>query len=649
MDLNGVSITHHSQDETGPAMNSSFSVEHVAAIRGDRPWVALEILRHIMDSDPENGVAFRLFNETLSVVFNESRRAFAEGRRLDCIYLMGILADHAQPAEALRADLSFSIQRLLQQALEVLKQGDVAAARREIRQALAIDPGFGESWVALAYLERSHGEPEAGLRTTLRALQLTPQTAQGEAHRDWAVLRVAEALLAALRAGDSAQATRLANMLVGHDPGFAQALAHLPRLNPDPREIERELLLWLGRHKQEKRHFDAALDYALQAAALRICPRAQRAEADARQHLALEHLRFALQAHCSAYVNDVADPAGSRDIFHALDRLMVQGLMAPNIDHWTRTQYWGALMGWRAVVNYTAALNACPYTPAIKQMPAVPAAPRGGGRRLFDCCTFFTEIEILEIRMRELYDVVDGFVVVEATHTHAGQPKALVLHDQCKRLRPYLDKMIYLVDNAAIDGFSWQREAQQRDAIIRGLTGCGDEDLVIVSDVDEIVRHDVAARLRQLDPAYQGVVTLELDLFFYRLNYRFRRDWRSAAVAPYGIVRQVGANAIRYLSLQEMGPVLPEAGWHFSWMGDTDRFIAKMTAYAHQEHAARYSAEAQRNIDDMRRFLTEGGPPPACGPGNGLDQYEILPMDDNAPLLVREERERFITMGWLAS
>ena len=145
------------------------------------------------------------------------------------------------------------------------------------------------------------------------------------------------------------------------------------------------------------------------------------------------------------------------------------------------------------------------------------------------------------------------------------------------------------------------------------------------------------------------MVTLELDLFFYRLNYRFRRDWRSAAVAPYGIVRQVGANAIRYLSLQEMGPVLPEAGWHFSWMGDTDRFIAKMTAYAHQEHAARYSAEAQRNIDDMRRFLTEGGPPPACGPGNGLDQYEILPMDDNAPLLVREERERFITMGWLAS
>ena len=44
---------------------------------------------------------------------------------------------------------------------------------------------------------------------------------------------------------------------------------------------------------------------------------------------------------------------------------------------------------------------------------------------IYDCFTFFNELELLELRLNELADVVDKFVLVEATQTHTNKPKPL--------------------------------------------------------------------------------------------------------------------------------------------------------------------------------------------------------------------------------
>lgn len=626
------------------------TTEEALAVCQDRPALVLEMLYRHRAAHPGDADVARLLSSVLGSVFSASRRAFAEGRLLDSVQLFAALADYGGPQELLRADLHVALGRLIQHALEALEAGDVATARRECRQALAVAPDFSDTLTALAFLERRHGHPAVALRATLWALRVDPDLAHGALHRDIAVGRAGETLLEALyeqpRRGEVAA---LVSVLMQADEAFATPVRALIKAGGGPCDLERTLRLWLGRRAMAKRDYPAALGHFSRASAIHTGPETLDAEGEARQYLMLEQLRGSLQSHCSAYINDPVGRDANRRIFQRLDALMVQALSVDNIDHWTRTQLWGVLTGWRSMLDYAAALGRSPYLPSQAGPFKPPAEARNGERRLFDCCTFFNEAEILEIRLRELYDVVDGFVVAEATHTHAGQPKELTFPQHRERFRPWSDKITYVVDDDVVDGFSWRREAHQRDCLLRGLTGCRDDDIVIVSDVDEIVRRETAASLRRVEPDCQAVFTLEMDLFFYRLNYRFRQDWGAAGAAPYRIVKQTGANAVRYLALQKIGPLAADAGWHFSWIGDVDRFVAKMTAYAHQEHAAEYAAGNREQREAVRRFLTEGGPVPDCGPGSDLGAYTALPVDERFPLLVREAYDRFAALQWIGA
>lgn len=57
-------------------------------------------------------------------------------------------------------------------------------------------------------------------------------------------------------------------------------------------------------------------------------------------------------------------------------------------------------------------------------------------RKVWDAVTFFNEIDMLELRLETLWDVVDHFVVGEATRTHAGEPKPLHFRDAAERWNP---------------------------------------------------------------------------------------------------------------------------------------------------------------------------------------------------------------------
>ena len=62
---------------------------------------------------------------------------------------------------------------------------------------------------------------------------------------------------------------------------------------------------------------------------------------------------------------------------------------------------------------------------------------------LYDCFLFFNEYDILELRLKELYDTVDYFVIVEGTHTHIGNPKESNFEKYKARYEPYMEKIRY--------------------------------------------------------------------------------------------------------------------------------------------------------------------------------------------------------------
>ena len=111
---------------------------------------------------------------------------------------------------------------------------------------------------------------------------------------------------------------------------------------------------------------------------------------------------------------------------------------------------------------------------------------------IYDCFTFFNELDLLEIRLNVLNDVVDKFVLVEATTTFSGTPKPLYFNENKKRFDKFASKIIHVIINdtpiqpKTIIGEYWSWEFFQRNAIVRGLVNCKETDTILISDLDEI-------------------------------------------------------------------------------------------------------------------------------------------------------------------
>jgi hypothetical protein len=97
---------------------------------------------------------------------------------------------------------------------------------------------------------------------------------------------------------------------------------------------------------------------------------------------------------------------------------------------------------------------------------------------IFDCFTFFNELDILEIRLNEMAPVVDRFVLVEASKTFQGADKPLYFNENKARFAPFLDKIEHVIVDFPEDpslyrkasSQAWAREYFQRDQIAQGRT-----------------------------------------------------------------------------------------------------------------------------------------------------------------------------------
>ena len=200
--------------------------------------------------------------------------------------------------------------------------------------------------------------------------------------------------------------------------------------------------------------------------------------------------------------------------------------------------------------------------------------------RRFDCFPFNNELDMLECRLTELGDVVDTFVLVEATVTHGGnRPKPLHYRENQDRFAEWSDRIVaveahYLPNDAD----AWSREHAQREYIRVGLIEAGVEpdDLILQSDVDEIPRADVVANL---DP--DGYVVCEQDLYCFAVDWLHPQPWRGTVAAKY---RHIGDRMAAMRDARLWAPtVIPDAGWHLSWLGGPEATQQKLDSFCHPE------------------------------------------------------------------
>ena len=120
--------------------------------------------------------------------------------------------------------------------------------------------------------------------------------------------------------------------------------------------------------------------------------------------------------------------------------------------------------------------------------------------KIFDCTTYHSEDLMLDVRFNILNEHVYKFIVIESEYSHSGQKKKLNFNiDNFKRFK---DKIIYLTIKNEPKGIldasnpessdyikrlnSLKRIEQSYDYMMNGINEASDEDLIILSDNDEI-------------------------------------------------------------------------------------------------------------------------------------------------------------------
>jgi beta-1,4-mannosyl-glycoprotein beta-1,4-N-acetylglucosaminyltransferase len=218
---------------------------------------------------------------------------------------------------------------------------------------------------------------------------------------------------------------------------------------------------------------------------------------------------------------------------------------------------------------------------------------------VYDCFMFNNELDLLELRLTILDDVVDRFVLVEAGQSHTGLAKPLHFHDNIERFARWRGRIDHVaLPNLPPDNDAWANDSTQRNAIGRGLPDVADDDLVIVSDIDEIPRRESIEAILA-DPSIR-IAGLRMPLFYLRFNYLQMRGgdpvyvWGVAARGD--VFRRLSPQRQRdaRVTLQKRSwagtlgqgeTVLQHAGWHFSYLGDDDHVRLKLASYTHQENA----------------------------------------------------------------
>ncbi len=215
--------------------------------------------------------------------------------------------------------------------------------------------------------------------------------------------------------------------------------------------------------------------------------------------------------------------------------------------------------------------------------------------KIFDCFTFFNELELLDLRFMVLNDYVDFFVIVEANRTHTGKEKEFIFEHNKKLFSKYLNKIIYIkvtdLPTYSINNI-WKAENFQRNCIDRGLVHAKLDDIIIISDLDEIPNPSTVLKcLTESTP-----VVMAQQLFYYYVNCKQNQEWYGSVISSYKnytTPQELRNFAINSTEGKENG------GWHYSFMGGPEKIKEKVDNIA-ESHVI---TKGVGSVSDIKRKM----------------------------------------------
>lgn len=241
---------------------------------------------------------------------------------------------------------------------------------------------------------------------------------------------------------------------------------------------------------------------------------------------------------------------------------------------------------------------------------------------VYDCFNFFNELDILEMRLNILSEtkpdggrLVDYFVIVESSVTHSGEPKPYYYEDNKDRFKEFWDRIIHVkIDHTPNDFINlppipntleiyeknniemiydfiskqtrrfnrynqpdYGRDFYQKECVrIKLADICDDDDIVIISDADEIPNPEILKDFSNLNN--DKIYSLNQPTYYYYLNVLKETTWYGSKISRYKNIKDISFNEVR--GDDSLSEKLPNGGWHFSFMGGKEMVEKKLTSYS---------------------------------------------------------------------
>ena len=290
--------------------------------------------------------------------------------------------------------------------------------------------------------------------------------------------------------------------------------------------------------------------------------------------------------------------------------------------------------------------------------------------KIFDCFMYFDEDTVLELRLNVLDKFIDYFVIVESTFTHKGDERKLKF--DIKKFSKFKDKIIYLVydiepkniekilesDDETKKSIKYiynaaYRENGQRNFISNGLKDAQPNDLILISDVDEI------PNLENFD--YQNfnkkIIIFKQDMFYYKFNLKMpnliwsgtkgcrKKDlltpqWlRNVKDRKYSFYRlDAYFSKTKYMDIAFVN----NGGWHFSNLKTAKEIEYKLRSYLHHREFDANPISSDKIAEIMKNKiaiydLTLDKRKKKFGEGKKLEKYSM----DKLPKFLNENQKKY--------
>ena len=290
--------------------------------------------------------------------------------------------------------------------------------------------------------------------------------------------------------------------------------------------------------------------------------------------------------------------------------------------------------------------------------------------KIFDCFMYFDEEVILDLRLNILNPYIDYFIIVESSYTHKGDKRNLKF--DIKKFDRFKEKIIYLTydeipkeieevfENDSEDEKSRKfilnaayRENEQRNYISRGLKNANDDDLILISDVDEIPNLQ-SLNLREIK---SEIILFKQDMFYYKLNLKMpgmiwsgtkgckkkkfkNPQWlRNIKDKKYPFYRlDTFFSEKKYINLK----FIDNGGWHFSNIKTPEEIEHKLKSYLHHREfdVNPISLEEIKNIIKNKQAIYDlkvDKKVNKIGNGSNLEEYPLSKL----PPYLQKNKEKY--------